>query len=228
MPTRLDPVPLDEIASRIRDEAWVDLRVVGVGTVQRVLITQLNVHRDHDEVVVRQKFAASDDELTVEEHAFDAEDIRWLRETQVALCDVKPVQPPAPESVQCIDAKSVVNRIIRSVCFVYEKSEAELRGGWRAAGATRERQRALWLAFEMTDLTPPQICKDHFGYGSQQPILTVRAKIEQAVKSNGAVHYNETPGAWLIELKQLAGLVDKHFGIAYRRQSPSPSWTVYL
>lgn len=231
----LEPVPLRAICEAIRDERWIDLRVADVGTVQRVLITQLNVGREGERVVVKQKFLEAEEVVTAQ-HDFDAEDLIWLRETAIAMEDVKPIsrQQRAPDAVIANDlATHVIDTIIRTMTFLSQGvTEPGIRKGLPVGsgyGALRPRQEAMWLAYEMTDLHPSEICTKHFGYKSQQPLLTIHDKIHWAIANGRPIHYNEKPNAWLNRVRAAAKLIDSTLGQTLRRATTaSPHWTTIL
>lgn len=218
----LEPVGIAALAEAIRDETWVDLRVVDRGTIERVQIRAFNIHRDRDEIVIVQKWSDGDD-VRSSELTFNAEDLRWLRETQVALCDVKPIQEPAVENAGAFSTH-IVNEIIRTVAYLTEGvSEQDLRSGSRSNGdSVRPRQEAMWLAYEMTDLSPKDIAIKHFGYLSDQPMLTIQGKLRAAIASCSGVHYNENPTAWLKRVKVTMALIDDTKGVRYRRTDDTP------
>lgn len=221
----LEPVGLAKLAEALRDGAWLDMRVVGVGTVERVQIETINVHRERDVIVVEQKWPDGN-EVGHTQMAFDAEDVRWVRETQVALEDVTPVLRSAPAS----NAAQIVDEIIRTVAFLTEGvSEADLRSGGKQTGCVRTRQEAMWLAYEMTDLTPLEIAVGHFGYRSVQPMLTVHHKVHCAISKNEVFHWNETsPSAWFSRVRATRSLVDTNKGERYRRTKDLGPWECAL
>lgn len=226
----LEPPDFPELAQHLRDATWLDMRVVDVGTCERVRINQLNIGRERDEIVVEQQWwdeVIGDDEIHVETitRTFDAEDVRWLRETQVEISDVKPMEL-AEKTVVAASPQHLVAEIIRTVAYLTEGvSEQDLRSGTKQTGCIRPRQEAMWLAYAMTDLPPSDICTLHFGYASQQPLLTVNQKLNYAQQQGAPVHYNEPLGAWLHRVKTTMRLIDSHYGHRYRRQGgPWKTW----
>lgn len=49
-----EPVPIHTLAEHMRDDAWLDMRVIGRGTLERVRIAELRIRRDNEKVVVEQ------------------------------------------------------------------------------------------------------------------------------------------------------------------------------
>lgn len=228
-----DPPDLGIIATAIRDESWLDMRVCDMGRLDRVRIEQLRVHRERDELVVSQKWLEDGEDLRNDEYLLDMEDVIWLRDTRVALENVKPFTRPTAMHVAPADvnAKKIIDEIVRSqVHLTAGLTEAQLRGGSKQTAPTViwPRQEALFMAYEMTDESPVDICEKHFGYASQQPLLTVWQKLAYATSASCGVHYREPKGAWLKRVKATVKMIDAHYGLRYRRQTNSPGWTSYL
>lgn len=219
----LEPVTLGALAEALHDGTWLDMRVVDMGTLQRVLVQQVNIYRTRDEIVLTQKWPCGE-EVGTTTVTVDAEDVRWLRETQVALPDVTPIPVVTPP--RTLPAKRVVDEIIRTVAFLtVDVTEADLRAG-RASGcaAVRPRQEAMWLAYEMTDLAPDEITRNCFGYASAMPMVTIRHKLEYALRKNEPVHHKEEAGptAWFDRVRGVRDLIDSNLGARPRRSSDRP------
>lgn len=238
MPSELEPVPLGVLAEHIRDQTWLDMRVIEVGTCQRVQITQLNICRERDEVVVRQKHAVDDDALATDTLTFDAEDIRWVRETEVALADVTPVSiavrvpsltraavgPGAAAAMpHASDERVIVGRAVLIVSEHTGFSHTEIGRfcGWEEDySIARARHLAIWLIYEMTDLPATVIC-EAFGYVSTTPLSSASDKARNA--------------AFRADLEAIAEKLKKELlktiGRVPRRSKPlnaDPRWTLYL
>lgn len=221
MPTDvLEPPEIGALAEALREGAWLDLRVVDFGNCHRVRIESINVHRERDVLVIVQKVPEGDS-LREATYAIDAEDIRWMRPTQVALEDVEPITPPDAKGLA---AKRIVAEIVRTIAFLTEGvSEADLVAGGKQTGCIRPRQEAMWLAYEMTDLSPLVIATEHFGYASQQPMLTVHQKLTYALQNAQPFHYNEgTWGAWIERVRGAQRLIDSNLGVRARRSDDRP------
>lgn len=178
---QLEPIGLDVLAGFLWEKTLVDLRVVETGTVERVQILEILVAREKDTVTVRQCWARDDDHgVRVDELTFDAENVRWARPTQVDLFDVEPIE--AIESSRddqdaaqkpWRDSGAIFRAIVDCYVFIGPFSEVELTQP-KGVGdrALRHRQEMMVLLYEMTDLTPPEICVTYFGYRSGMPLST--------------------------------------------------------
>lgn len=235
----LEPVPLALLAEAIRDEAWIDVVLLEVGIVRRVKPLKLVCHRAGDDVEVVQAWPEGNT-VNHTNHTFDTDLLIKVRPTQVALLDVKPLvepEPPAPaNSPSSFEGAQIVHEIIRTVAWVNaDVTEDDLRkpldtkdGSYRAL---RPRQKAMWLAFEMTNLSPEAICKEYFGYQSATPLITVSEKVRWCFEHNSPVIHGERPRAWVNSVKELAKLIDTHFTVKYRRETPhgyNPTWKTFL
>lgn len=227
-----EPVPLGQIAVAIRDESWLDMHVCDLGKLDRVRISQLNISRERDEVVVGQRWLGQETGGPAEDpqprfhdetYTFDVEEIIRLRETRVALKDVKPIKSgPVPVAPDIFDVQAVIDEIVRTMGFTAGVSQQDLRSPkGRGDKALRPRQEAMWLAYEMTNLSPPDICINHFGYRSQAPLVAVERKLRSQQHREGKVHFNELAGAWEKRVKAAADLIDSHFGRKFRRSNPA-------
>lgn len=101
-----EPVPIHTLAEHMRDDAWLDMRVIGRGTLERVRIAELRIRRDNEKVVVEQaavhvngtipgrRKMDPDSTLKYISQAVDCEDIRWVRPTVFGIWDCTPIARP--------------------------------------------------------------------------------------------------------------------------------------
>lgn len=216
MPSELEPVPLSVLAEHIRDRTWLDMRVIEVGTCQRVQITQLNIYREHDEIAVRQKRPVND-ELIVDVHTFDAENVRWVRETRVAIEDVTPIlgsRPIRPESQ--LASSLIIAHIVSTVSRSHEVPEQLLLNHQKLEprALLTARQICLRLIYEMTDMSAVSICEGTFNYASQQALVTASERAHRDM-------------VFRTELRGTAQLVDAALGGKHRRFSSTGSRPIW-
>lgn len=235
-----DGLPIQTVAECIRDRTLLDVRVCDLGVIERCVISQFNIARECDELVVSQRWLSQESggpgedpqpEVHNETYQFDAEDVIWLRATTVALESVKPVRREPELAVATpLDSKRIIDEIIRTMAYLTQEcSEQDLRTPkGRGDKMLRPRQEAMWLAYEMTDLLPTDICRLHFGYKSPQPLVTISDKLCWRTKNGDPIHYGENPGAWVKRVKTTAAMIEAHFGQRFRRTSASPGWRTYL
>lgn len=81
MPSSLDPVTLGELASAMRDAAWLDARIVPGGVVHRVRVEALVVRRTEEEVEFIQVWATEQGRQS-QKFTVHSEDIWWIKPTE--------------------------------------------------------------------------------------------------------------------------------------------------
>lgn len=215
----LAPAPLRVFAEAIRDETWCDMRHIELGTIERVQITGLKLRRDLDEIECRQKWL-HEEEVVTDEHIFDAEDIRWLRETGVALEDVKPlVRKPVPQLIpkDATYEALVLATIVDVICKRTGANTLDvLAGDNTMRKALYERQEAMWCLFEMTNLKPETIPISYFKYKSIMPLTTLRYRVESLTSTNPALDLKEAMAfrKWCLDTIKKT---DAALGASYRR-----------
>lgn len=228
MAVALEPPSLTTLAEHLRDGTLLDMRVIDLGTCERVEITELRILREKDIVVAEQRWwieHQGHDELEVRtaDLTFDAEDIRWLRETTVDECDVKPVAPLANDPVvpMTYATEPLIAAIVQTISFIHQVPESVLRfkeSPREPYARTRARQIAMWLTYEMTPLKPNHIATKDFGFHSVQPMLTI-CRLAQG------------DGKFRRELRQGAAAVESKIGGRPRRPhafNRNPDWTLIL
>lgn len=213
----LEPVGLDKLGEALRDGAWVDLRIVEVGTLERVQVQTINVHRTKDEVVVVQKWPFGD-EVRSSTLTFDAEDVRWCRPSEVPLESVQPLLRPRQV---CGDPEALATQLVGTAAFIYRVSVASIFTKSSPDPGLRARQAVMWALYEMSDMDPPAIAA-RFGYRSQMPIITVSDKVL------GYGHRGENVDhEFRRSVERLVELVEDRDGHRYRRQEDRP-WKTTL
>lgn len=213
----LEPVSIRDLAQHIQAADYVDVRVVDVGTVQRCRIVGLNIRRDGDEVQIEQKWEDGAGEVHADMHTFDCEEIRFIKPTEVRKpADVRPIIQELRKMRVDSNGGKITGAILDACSTFFHKSIADITGSDREAGALQARQVAMWLTFEMTDLSPPRIAT-RFGYISIQPLTTLRYLVE-ATATSEHVKREHFVGA----VVKLAEEIDASLGQTYRRPDDVP------
>lgn len=213
----LEPVDLGALADAMHAERWLDVRVVEMGTLQRVQIQQINVHRTRDEVVLTQKWPFGD-EVRSDSYTVDAEDVRWVEPSAVELADVAPFRRP---SQPCDDPDAQIVQLVGCAAFVYRVSASAIFTKVSPDPGLRARQACMWAIYETTDMDPRDIAK-RFGYKSQMPMQTTSEKVLGWAHQGGNVDHDfRRAVADLVELAEDKG------GHRYRRQEERP-WPTML
>jgi hypothetical protein len=180
---RLDPVALDELAAHLRDETWLDLRVVEVGTVERAQVNAIIVRRDFEEIELRQEHMF-DGVVTEANMTVSADAIFWARPTCFELIDVEIAKPKRPSEV---DDKKVINAVKDLLVFLYKndkrtplESRAAVERMLKTNGHT-----FIWLImrYGSGELDNLDVCK-MAGYKSPMPWQSAKWKFNRDDNKN--------------------------------------------
>lgn len=178
----LEPPEIGELAQALADGEWVDMRVVDVGTFERVKIEALHIYQEKDVVTVVQNFRVTPDSgLTQYVLDVDCEDIMYMHPTECEAADeVTPIEQP--ESPPPDDFDAMRNAAIEAVIDITGGSVMELVKALTKASSGRvhrdlvnQRHLLLWVMFEMSELKPPELCWQ-LGWRSPMPFQSARYK----------------------------------------------------
>lgn len=178
----LEPPDISELAQALANREWLDMRVVDAGDFERVRIDCLHIYSDRDVVTVVQNFRMTPDAAGLTQYALDVdcEDIMYMLPTGCEGADeVVPIE--APEKAPTKEHDSVKDAAIAAVVEVTGGSIIELikalaaGHGRHAQDVVNQRHLVLWAVFEMTDLSPSDICWE-LGWRSPMPFQSARYK----------------------------------------------------
>lgn len=183
----LDPVDLRILAEAMRDETWLDLRVVEHGTVERARVTAIIVRRDGEEVELTQEMSF-DGEVSTTLLNVPHDSVRWCCPTNFALEDVEIRRPAVSED---IEDGPVISAVKDLLVFFFKNHKTSPLGSRKAvekmlAGSAYESQWVhhrhvfVWLIwrFHSGKMSPAAICS-LAGYKSQMPWQSAKWKFSR-------------------------------------------------
>lgn len=188
----LELVPIRDIALHIQQCSWVDIRVVDVGTFERVRIESLLISVDHDKLMVMQKHPNPDDSISTTRHEVNCDDIRWVRPTRIDIEAVKPIRDyVVPGEAQNVaQQKRVVAQIKLSIqgiaCIGWEEILMSRDRSREVNGLLFWRRVAMAVFFEMTSLDQYEIAQT-LGYRSTMPVSTLPREIERSTQMQSQI-----------------------------------------
>lgn len=187
---KLDPLSIPELAKAMAYEEWLDMRVVGLGTAERVRVHAIVIYREREEVELFQEYV-SDDSSTVGSSTVrvEAENIWWARPTVFELGDVHPLVPPASANVNN-EYDQIPGALLTAACRAVAENvgmdyqefstlfagspQSQTRSTTSSLGPfTRLRYQVMWIVWEVTDLPDDVICRC-CGWRSKQPFVSAR------------------------------------------------------
>jgi hypothetical protein len=186
----LEPVDLPVLAAAMRDNSWLDMKLVD-GPVPRVRVKAILVLPETETVTLVQEYPKHDQGVDKDgclldhrEWEVDSEDIMWVMESTFERDDVPgfserlKLEPVPANSPLPLHAQVALPTIHAEVL----KRWPEVRDwDWRDPKTlyeahTHARHAALWALYELTPLPPVECCKS-LGWHSVQPLLTARWKV---------------------------------------------------
>lgn len=198
-------IPLSDFAAHLRDGAWLDMRVIDVGTLKRVQIKEIIVRRDCDLLRIVQQWYDQQVEQGMERSlSFDSEHVRWCHVTKWELLDVT---LPSIMASSTQDTPSVVSALFKdvthAVSIIFRATRSDIRKiEVKDQETTRARYAAIVLLYGMTNESPLDVCKV-FGYHSQTPWVSACDEFFE--------------GKWRKQLNAAAELIYTRLGIHPRR-----------
>lgn len=191
----LDPPPLVSVAEHMRDETWLDVKVVGEPVLERVRLVQIIVNRHEDYLVFTQERPGADENGKLEtievEHKVDAEDVMYLKPTIFELADITPRERErvvtvggrafplgdgfnADENHVLFAAISLIANDLRTpVPEILDRVDKDF-----FSFSTRIRYSLLWLVYEFTECSTLKVCHA-LGYSSITPYLSAKNTIQR-------------------------------------------------
>lgn len=179
------PVPLERLAGYLRDGELVDMRVLhedAVATLERVLISEINVRKYDEGLLVRQEFL--DGETTLRQDiVVEVDNVLWARPTSFELSLVNPIREVEPEPDTLEDTDGILDAAWEAVADdldivldVPRWRGMVMDGSWGSSGTNIDiRHLVILVVWHTSDMQPDRICK-LVGYHSQQPFLTAKDK----------------------------------------------------
>jgi hypothetical protein len=212
----LEPPEISELAAAMRDGTWLDMRVVDVGDFERVKVTCLHIYPDRDVVTVVQNFRLTPESVGLTQFVvdIDCEDIMAMDTTMCESADDVQHLEVAERPMNAEDTSFFEHQkdmVIQAVAELAGGTPMELMksltGGSRKGQDVIDRRHlVLWVLFEMTDLTPSDLCWE-LGWKSPMPFQSCRYKF------NGP----HTDEKWPKLLKAIMERVDELLNGEYRR-----------
>jgi hypothetical protein len=218
-PPTLEACSLRELAENMRDRKWVDMRVDGIGVLQRVRIIEIRVKAEGEDIVVRQEFLDLDD-FVVCTHVVDADAIWRVLPTNYHTEQVEPYGRRRPRTELPSAPRARWPTPLwpgeRAMVVAAVKYEVARETGCSLSTALElstidAKHRAVLLTYELTDLAAYEVCAC-FGYHSTSPLgLPARAKLNNAT--------------WRASIDKMERNIRKHRTLrTYRR----PDFSSYL
>lgn len=176
----LDPVTIEELATTMAEQTWVDARVVPGGIAERVRIEGILIRRDEEEVQLAQELRDEDGEVSVHRFWVHSEEIWWVKPTQFSATDeLRAFQPTGQRQ----SADSVLSAAFESVAHYFRVTAAEVKAIARAR--LDDNHYRYWVMLVYKELNPKasdlEVTK-LFDYGSPQPLYSAR---DHARRNNG-------------------------------------------
>lgn len=172
----LDPVGVGELAEAMRDERWLEAKIVPGGLAERVMVTSLTVHRDYEEVTFRQVHLGPSGE-TSQTFTVHAEAVWWIRDSRLGAEDVTWFR--GGPSLNTGDA--AWDAAVEAVAEHFGMAAKELRTVTEAGlGPRRERYWVMLVYSGLTGKRGVEVTR-RFDYNSPQPLQSANAH----VKSHG-------------------------------------------
>lgn len=183
--SNLEPPSVQQLATAMADESWLDALVVDVGMLERVKVVTLHISRETESVTFSQDFKPDLDEAAVEQLQMDiaCEDIIYVKPTKLESVDQVPRAEPAPawSPDQTENFEAMKDAAIQAVCDITGGTPMALVKVLVSGGYTRpqdmvdRRHLLLWALFEMSDIAPPSLCWE-LGWKSPMPFQSARWK----------------------------------------------------
>lgn len=170
----LDPVHIETLAAHLRDGDWLDVRSVDVGSLERVQVTALLIHRDDEEIEFTQDGGAvvmvmSDSIRRVVPTAFEeGDEITPLATAQLEFADqVEKVWIAAEHAV------AAMHNIPDMELFrdLVETSSGHLHMRYW-----------VMLTVETFNVAKPLDIAKHYSYSSIQPMVSARSMRDRAIR----------------------------------------------
>lgn len=168
-PASLDPVGISELAAALRDETWLDARLVPGGLAQRVRVLSLTIFRDHEEVSFEQMYE-SGELMASASFTVNAEEVWWIRPTEIRTARDTPLFRLAGK-LKSGDVD--YDCAVQAVAEHFEVTASDLRNIVEIGlGTKRER---YWVMMVLEDLKGDRApALQRFGYMSPQPFISAR------------------------------------------------------
>lgn len=189
----MDPVPLDRIAEAMRDNAWVDMRVVDLGLLARVRIQSVTVTPHNDTLELYQELPGdryvhhevdSEDVMYMGESTFEREDVPEPKEKLTSGgADPAEYDHPFMKYKLPSEARALFPLVRRAVFneFAQDSDEME-REFWKVDPTARNptnlyafsiyvRYGLLLTLYEVSELPKMDVCYT-VGYHSLQPMIS--------------------------------------------------------
>lgn len=168
---RLDPVELNVLAEHLRDEDWLDLRVVEHGIMERVLVEGVVIYRDSEDVDVRQDWVVNGVVQTAN-YLVSRDKIMVCRPTSFEVEDVTPVRLKAAAIQGVKEGRwAMVKEAAKSVLAMDEETFTYALDGIPL------RYMLITAMYEISDESDLEICR-RIGYMSLQPMISARYKVK--------------------------------------------------
>lgn len=175
---RLDPVDLMTLAEALRDESYLDVRSVDVGSLERVRVVSFNVRRDGETVTFRQY--GTDDEVSC-----DSESIR--RALPTAFSDGDELTPLATAELEFANTIERVWGVVEDVLAEnFQMKPDEFRDVTANGSKNLYLSMRYWAMLVMKDLgvTTNEAIYHYYGYLSATPIHSARWMYDRGVKES--------------------------------------------
>jgi hypothetical protein len=156
----LRPPPIEKLAGYIQDGQYVDMRVCDQGRFERVMPLNLTIHRDHDELEVRQD-VPDGKEVQSRVFRFDCEDIMTVQPTVFELDDVEAAK--LEDGEHGLTDEALAREILQTVAFMHGATANEIKDGTNETVWYRQLCiRLMWEVSKRGQSNIPQL----FGYSS--------------------------------------------------------------
>jgi len=184
----ITPAPLKSLGEFLRDETWIDMRVVDGEeflTLERVQILTIVIYRHNELIEVRQEWK-DDREHHDETFYIDCDSIRWARPTSFELENVTP-HDNVVERVRTAELDNAFDQIAsvlaqaNAVTPQVFKTRLQTQYSWTNGVEPlpiTARHEALLCLYELTEASPLE-CAKMCGYSSIQPLMSARDKFKR-------------------------------------------------
>lgn len=172
----LDPATIEELATAMAEQTWVDMRVVPGGIAERVLVIGLLIRREEEEVEIEQWIEDEQGDIERRTHWIHAEEIWWIKPTQFQRGDeLRPFEPKGKRQ----SADNALDAALRAVADHYGVPPDEVKAV--ATHRLDSNHYRYWVMLVYEELTGRKgsDVTTIFGYGSPQPLVSARDMVRK-------------------------------------------------